>query len=432
VDQKIVILVTPDFANPSITFDEIEHIVLDSTKVITDLKRQITRQTIVWDKANPTEGDDVKNYRKSFQVIDGIVEGDADISLTAEGKTLKSDWLVNSVEDNQLATSFAQREVNRFSTIPLVADFTIDQRYVGNVAGGRIWLGSVFGLDSSRVVDGGLNKITKTCQCISIKPSRKDGMWDVKGLSYVTASPATADLFITTDKIDYLLTDELTTTEAREYVVVINSGVTISSSTTGFLAFTQGVFFAGATLKLFNLGQVVGAGGKGGDGGNGTASGVSCVDNPGNDGLTGGDAMSFSTDVVIDNGFGLIFGGGGGGAGSDSVCAEEQGPVFSSTSGSGGGGGRGFVGGLKGLKGIGSDDAIDGLDGTDGCFGAFGLGGDDDGTSADGGDGGDFGESGNNATGKTGGAAGDAILKNGNAVTFTSGNNTEQVKGLII
>lgn len=431
INQDLVIVASPDFSNPSIVFDENEHVISKSIKILHDFNRQITRQAIVWDKANTTGNDDAKNFRKSFQVIDGIVEGDADISLVSEGKTVKSNWLINSVEDNQLATNLVQREVNRFSRVPIVASMTIDQRYINNVASGRVWLGSVFSILSSRIVDAGLNPIQTTCQCIEIKPSREDGQWDIKGLSYVTASPIIADLFITQDQVDYVLTDDLTTTEEREYVVVINAGVTISCSIPSQIAFSQGSFFVGATLKLVNLGRIVGCGGNGGNGGDGGPGDITCQEFPGTTGGAGGDALLLTTNAEIDNGFGNIFSGGGGGAGADGGCFEDQGGFFSEA-GSGGGGGRGGSGGAGGLAGTGIGDAIDGLGGTSGSLSAFGLGGDSDEFFTKGGDGGEFGEQGGNATGQTGGLAGIAINKNGNTVTISAGNNSAQIKGLIV
>jgi len=414
VKGELTIVSIPDFSLPVVEFTEGEHIEQGSVKVIQDYKRQITRQAIFWDKSDSSESDNAKNYRKSFQVVDGIVEQGADIGTISEPKPLITNWLINSAEDNQLASSFCQRQVNRFSQIPLVISFDVDQRYIGNVAGGVLWLGSVFSINTSRIVNAGLNNITTIAQCIEIKPASKDGQWTVTGLSYTAATPINADLFISENKIDYLLTDDLTTTEAREYTVVINSGVTIGSSSSTTIAFTQGAFFAGATLKLVNLGRIIGTGGDGGVGGEIGSVGGLCVEIAGSDGLQGGDAIHFTTDVSLSNGFGVIYAGGGGGNGGSSVCVDGGSPA----GGCGGGGGRGFSRSLGGLA-----DAFGAEDGGNGGLSYAGLGGVDGGSGAsNGANGADFGL----------GLAGDAINSNGNTVTITSGNNSEQIRGAII
>jgi len=415
VKSQLTIVSIPDFSLPVVTFNESEHIEQGSVKVTQDYKRQITRQSIFWDKSDSSESDDTKNYRKSFQVIDGIVEQAADVGTISEPKPLITNWLINSSEDNQLATSFCQRQVNRFSKIPLVIKFDVDQRYIGNVTGGVLWLGSVFAINTSRIVDSGLNNVTTTAQCIKIKPAAKDGQWTVTGLSYTAATPISADLFISEDKIDYLLTDELTTTEAREYVVVINSGVTIGSSLSSLYSFTQGTFFSGATLKLVVLGRGIGTGGAGGNGGDSGVAGAGCVIDGGSSGGAGGGVFSFSTDATIDNGFGVIFSGGNGGNGGNSVCYEDAGGDYQADGGSGGGGGQGYSSSVAGIIGTGGI-----ANGTSGNLAAPGLGG------IAGDSGGGFGSDG----GTFGG--GIAINSNGNTVTITAGNNAEQIKGSVI
>lgn len=422
--NQLTIVSVPDFASPVISLNETEHLIQGTVKASLDYKRQITRQSIFWDKSDLSEGDDEKNYRKKFQVIDGVVEQKADVGVISEPKPLKSNWLVNSSEDNQLATSFCQRQVNRFSKIPWLVSFNLDQRYIGNVTDGAMWLGSIFSINTSKIVNGALSNVETTCQCISVKKGSRNEGWNVTGLSYTAAAPISADLFIDVDKIDYLLTDELTTDEAREYTVVIGSGVTIGSSSTAINAFSQGAFFTGATLKLVILGRVVGMGGAGGDGGNEGAPGPSCTVQSGSSGLDGGDCINLTTDTIIDNGFGLILSGGGGGSGGNSVCWEDQGGSFFSHDGGGGGGGQGYSSSDGGTGGPSSEG-----DGFNGSLSAPGEGAPDDPDSGGGGGyiGGAFGSDG----GGGGGAAGAAIKSNGNTVTITAGNNSEQIKGAV-
>lgn len=402
IEKELVIVTTPDFATPVITFDETEHIIQDSIRVKRVDKEQITRQAVHWDKKDSTDTDREESFTKHFQVIDIIVEVDADESNVSENKPLITSWLINTLDNNLLATSYSQRNVNRFSKVPIEAKFDVDQRYINTVTGGNMWLGSIFNLITNEIVDGGLNPIPTTFQCVSIKPSAKDQAWKVTGLSYVAAAPPDADLYISEDKTDYLLTDELTTTEAKEYVVVINSGVLIDSSGPTVKSFIQGTFFAGATLKLIILGRIVGYAGTGGFAGSTTGTPGSCSLVDSGDGTDGGDALSLSTDTTIDNGFGLIAAGGGGAAGSTGICLFET-PNWIGTDGLQGGGGQGQLG---------AD-----LSGT---------------IAAPGPAGGAFGEDGTTRAGGAGGLAGVAIQKNGNTVIITSGNNSEQIKGAII
>jgi hypothetical protein len=406
IENSLKIITVPDFSIPQISYDDDQHLILGSVKAPFKDKEQITRQSIFWDKSSVTDGNEDRNYRKRFQVIDSIVEAPADIYTTSEPTPFKCNWLINSSEDNQLATSYAQRNVNRFSQIPREISFDIDQNYIGTVSGGRLWLGAVFDITTNKILDSGLNKVTTTCQCTQIKETSKDGIWNVTGLTFIASAPLTADLFITEDKTDYLLTDELITDEAREYVVVINSGVKICGSAAAY-SFSQGTFFAGATLKLYVLGQILGRGGTGGDGGD--YSNPPPTQGTGGNGSTGYDALNLTTDTIIDNGFGIIYSGGGGGGGYQGT---------GSRSGDGGGGGQGCSGGVGGPFGS--------SDGADGDVGDAGS------QSGPGSNGGAWGESGGAGDGSTGGAAGNAINKNGNTVTIIAGNNSLQIKGLIV
>ena len=98
--------------------------------------------------------------------------------------------------------------------------------------------------------------------------------------------------------------------------------------------FRQGTFGAGSTLKLIIQGQLFGKGGNGGRGANTQFEpGTGCVSISGTGGQDGGPAAEFTTDVTIDNSFGLIAGGGGGGQGGFGFCDAPE-----SYTGGGGGG----------------------------------------------------------------------------------------------
>ena len=109
--------------------------------------------------------------------------------------------------------------------------------------------------------------------------------------------------------------------------VTINSGVIISSNSTGTPAMRiQGAYAGG--VSVINSGTIVGMGGNGGGGGCGNCGG-------GGPGNGAGTALKICSTVTICNNAGVIAGGGGGGGGGGgaSGCCGPAG-------GGGGGGGR--------------------------------------------------------------------------------------------
>ena len=449
VNEKIAMIANPDFASPVVDFVYEKNIRQGTFKQEVDRKSLITRQSIEWFK--PDISDD--KYARKFIVIDAVKEAGADEALVSEGKVFKTDLLRDSATDSQLATSFAQREVNRFSELPVDVDFETDIRNIGQQGADEFMLGSIFTISHPRIVSASLARLVNTYQCISINETR-DGFWRVRGKSFKAAAPLNADLYITENQTDYLLTDDLTTTEAREYVVVIASNVDILSSGSGSTnpfkaAFAVGNHFAGSTIKIINLGRIIGYGGAGGSGGDitwgdptGTASLPSTAATAGGDGLALGNV-----DVTIDNTFGLIAGGGGGGGGALGHSDVSTAVPFV-RAGGGGGGGRGSGsanGGAQGLMlnppgplGSPSNGAFGDAGNLSGPGARYDLVQDSQNpnlyTSQPVAYGGDFGEAGNDAgvfTVQLGGAAGKAIELNGQTATITGGNNTEQIKGVV-
>jgi hypothetical protein len=432
ITETIEVVPTPNFDSPVISYNETSHIEQDSISVKPADDKLITRQIIYWDKRNPTEGDDENNFAKRFAVIDASVEAGANIGVQSSGDDIKSSWLVNDVEDNQIATSIVQRNVQRFNSIPREIEFTVDSRWVGELENGnRMWLGSVFEVAVTNEVNPDGTKRTVTAQCVEIKRDRDDDKWKIKGLTYNANVAANVDYYVEGEKLDYILADDpdfapiLTAGGAREYVVVITNSATIGSTSVSNASFRQGTFPSGATLKLTHQGKVLGKGGKGGKGGDISNVG-GCQAGSGFDGQDGGDAFEFTTDVVLDNLLGLIGAGGGGGAGSDAQCFTDT----SGEAGSGGGGGQGFQGGAGGAAGAALDPQY--TEGVSGQSGTRNYAG--DGGTSNAGDGGTLGQDGQSAfVGiSQGGSAGRAILTNGNTVTITAGDNAEQIKGDIV
>ncbi len=208
----------------------------------------------------------------------------------------------------------------------------------------------------------------------------------------------------------------------NDFTVVINSGVDIGSTGIGSPAFTTHGLPSGSTLTIVNNGRIIGAGGRGGNGANSSSN------PPATAGGAGGNALEITIPTSIDNSNGYVFGGGGGGAGGtwwNGHCS----------SGGGGGGGAGSVGGAGGNGGgsgakNGSAGSIDGA-GTGGAPGC------NPSQCSRGAPGGGFGQPGGNSArcdlvaGLPGGAAGKAIITNGNPITWIGGNDANRVRGAV-
>jgi hypothetical protein len=198
-------------------------------------------------------------------------------------------------------------------------------------------------------------------------------------------------------------------------VVYNNSGTLYSNLTTG-AALRTGTFASGDTVKIVNTGLIIGQGGAGGNGSPGTPR----------DGAGGGRALALQWPVTIDNTGGTIAGGGGGGAGGLSGVYPlpnpnpKAPPSFPPYGGGGGGGGAGTNVGPGGTGG-----APDGSPGSNGTPTTGGAGGASTGghpapiiANSTGGTGGNRGSAGSPAPAGTGGAAGQAIISNGNTITW--------------
>jgi len=212
-------------------------------------------------------------------------------------------------------------------------------------------------------------------------------------------------------------------------VVYNNSGTLYSNVTTG-ASLRTGTFASGDTVKIVNTGLIIGLGGDGGQGNpvstqytNHTTSGV---------GTAGGRALALQWPVTIDNTGGTIAGGGGGGAGGYSASwtvqpGPKNPPSPRSAGGSGGGGGAGTNVGLGGAAGAGG--TYPGNAGSDGTPTTGGSGGAANinipgplKPRAVGGNGGGRGSAGSPKVSggftTVGGAAGQAIISNGNTITW--------------
>jgi hypothetical protein len=238
--------------------------------------------------------------------------------------------------------------------------------------------------------------------------------------------------------------------------LTINSGVIVGSTSVSSPALDTGTGWpTNSTITVVNNGTIQGKGGKGG---NGPAPPATDDTVSGNAGENGGDAFSLHWPVTINNTNGYIWGGGGGGGSSGSGKSTVYGTI--ALGGSGGSGGSGTNAGAGGAR---DPTATGGTGGTpsDGNAGSQSAGGGavpsvtrtlspirikTDAGGAGGGPG-QAGSSGgtcyvdeydselhqwvNNGSsaGGSGGAAGYAVRRNSNSVTWTGGNNSTQVKG---
>lgn len=422
VERKIKIVSSPNFDLPVISFNQNTHIELGTLQVKNKFDKLVTRQLVSWAPLNYSSTEQ-QNYTKTFRVAAILEEDKSRLGTKNAGSDVVSRWLPNTLNGNQIATGIAQRNVARYSQVPVEVVFDIDSAFIGNVTGGRMWLGSVFNIETVNTVycDGAFRPDILTCQCTSIAASNKPDKWKVTGISYKANVPPNADFYIPAGEyFNYILADNFAFTEARQYIVVISSGAVFGSTSAAWAAFRQGTFPAGATLKIINQAQAIGKGGNGGSGGSADYESAVCSISDGTAGGAGGAAMSFTTDAIIDNAYGLIAGGGGGGAGLPGECFS--GGAKAGNGGNGGQGNSGGLGGSAGAAGVGADDGFDGGDGNKNNPGTV------EGCAAGGG----LGQAGASTTTRAGGAAGAAIITNGNTVTIIAGNNAEQVRGAII
>lgn len=245
------------------------------------------------------------------------------------------------------------------------------------------------------------------------------------GQFYNAANRVTVNVTISSNTANYVFnTSKITsgyvagTTDA---VLTINSGVIVSSSSTGSYALTVDTSWAaGDTVRINNAGVILGRGGDGARGAN-ENSGTS----PGG---SGGPALLIQRATSINNTNRIAGGGGGGGGGGGAYASAGKGYY-----GAGGGGGGGGIGGSSG--GGGGSGAYSGTSGGGGTLtsnGGGGSGGNHNGQAVGGGggSGGGYGSSGSNGGGSSpysvapssGGSGGAAVVGNSNVTWIATGN----------
>lgn len=453
ITSKIKIKQVADANVEPININEDDHIGQDSIDFTRDTKNQFTRYSVAWGPNDITEDTGEENFSIIFQSINLGNEQPEFIGEINEKKLFFNPWLTTSNDDVLIGTSIAQRVIDRVEDVPIIADFDLDIESVFSTQGGNLELGSIINLSSGRAVNvDGTNRAANH-QVLSIK--------DLGGMRYRIKTKlfqdplegVNVDFTISDDKEDYDMSTEFAPA-AGNFVVLIDTGVTIGSTSTSNPAFTTGTQAAGVTFDFIIKGSILGAGGAGGSGGSGDAFSFEAdvdIFHDGDNGNFGGNAFEATVDCTINTGSGAIWAGGGGAAGSRTHLIIEftliEGPgsdvfqyILSKFEGNGGSGGSGYIGGGGAPRGIGTftiQDApgsntnsiinrtiVISVNGQDGSVGGPGIVGSISG--------GDFGENGDSVTAAVGGSAGLAIKTNGNAVTITSGLNPINIKGLIV
>jgi len=211
-----------------------------------------------------------------------------------------------------------------------------------------------------------------------------------------------------------------------DFTLTINSGVFVSSGSTGSYAMTVDTSWAaGDTVTIVNSGTIVGRGGNGGNGGTGTYGG-------GDNGGAGGPALLVQRAITMNN-LNRIAGGGGGGGGQGVIQFTDKGG--NPTTAFGGGGGGGGIGDSSGGSGGGGGGGgQNGNAGGGGSLTGTGSGGRSNacnpGSFNTGGAGGGYGSSGaagntgsscsNNNGGMGSGGSGGVCIQGNSNITYTN------------
>lgn len=427
--QLIDIKVSGDFEQQPITLDYSVDIKQDSLSIKPDYKGQITRSTIGFAPFDASKKVDDENASIVFESINALTELTGTLEAQSD-KVVYTQFLTNSDTDVQIAVAGAARKANLNVKVPEIFSFKIDYSKYGTIPGGKIEEGEIINVTTDKVVNDDGSPRSSNLQILSLKDNPKEATYTLKAITYqdiITAEDF--DFVIDEDKENYDLSTEFAPSEAGEYTVFIQSGVTIGATSTAVKAFTTGAQNAGVSLKLIIRGSILGAGGKGGNGGDAFATNYNDtpirIVAPSQPGFNGGDALNLTCDTEIDISQGVIYAGGGGSPSVKSV-ADSTNPTPYVRGGDGGSGGQGYIGGEKGRGGTATVEGIPiAVDtGSDGVSGSRSAPGSLGGIS-----GGAWGEDGDtDPTRASAGKSGYSIRSNENSVTII-GDNDLTIKG---
>lgn len=424
-NQLIKIKQVQDVSTQPIFINEDDNILRDSISFTRLPKEQYTRYSTAWAPNDITKTTGEEHFSIVYQPINLNNELPVNKGEVEEKEIFYNRWLTNDSNDITIGTSLAQRVLDRSQQVPQEFGFTLDVEDVFNTQGGVFELGSVVTVSSSRRVNVDGSNLSTNYQILSMKDL---GNMKYKILSKLFQDPlegVTVDFTISENKENYDLSTEFAPV-AGNYIILINTGVSIGATSTAFDAFTTGAQAAGVTFDFIIRATLEGAGGAGGTGGNLVFSGAADEFAVGASGNVGGNAFNATVPCTINIGSGAIWAGGGGVNGQTSYSEQVKPALVLAVAGMGGSGGQGYIGGVGGTGGtVSGASSQTGVDGNNGSRGAAGV--------LAGVSGGEFGETADrNITSyedSDAGLSGFAIVSNGNTVTITSGDNPLNTKG---
>lgn len=411
-----------------ININEDDHIERGSIKVDTNIKNQFTRYTVAWALNDSTKTKDDEYFDIIFQSVNLTQELPEKKGEINENNTFFNKWLTDSNDDVIIGTSIAQKLIDRSDKTPEIFTFNLDMESVFNTQNSRLDLGTIFNLSTSRRVNSDGSNKAANYQVLSMKDLTNNKYMITARLFQDPIAGINVDFTISDDKSKYDLSTEFSPA-AGNYVILIDTGVEITSDSVATSAFTTGTQAAGVTFDFIIRGSILSQGGNGGDAG--TVIALDPQDVPGitselgDIGRDGGIAFEATVDCNINVGSGAIWAGGGGGAGGKSEAQTFVLPeLIKRINGNGGCGAQGFAiafGGIRGSVLVENHGTTFGLTGVSGSQGSEGIQGSNSG--------GKWGEDGTNESGILGGKSGFAIVSNGNTVNITNGDNAINIKG---
>ena len=395
--------------------DEDGNILADSLRIKDELNMRVNTVFVYFGQIDPTRKlDEVNNYAQTYVRVDtDTIEKYGSNKI----KTIYSRWINNN--NKAAALVLAAKIGRRFGFTPRSITFELDAK------DSSVWAGQSVDILHHEITDFTGAAEQTTFQIVSVA-ERDTYSYEAIEYSYADALPEDegggdpgVDLIViagTRENLnirsiyDGLFPAPDATTKVK---FVVEDTAIIGSTTNSTAALVTGSWPSGALVTIENRGYIVG---KGGDGDTYLGSG----------GEAGGDALELNYPVTLNN-LGIIGGGGGGGGyGYESSIGEEALAE--------GAGGAGYVAGISGTAFYsGSGGSSTQLPGDPDIENGGAAGSAEGDVNAFGGAGGDLGAAGTAGSGGTsssgGGAAGDAIVTNGNAITYTAAGD---IRGAVI
>lgn len=386
--------------------DEDGNILADSLRIKDELDMRVNTVFVYFGQIDPTRKlDEINNYAQTYVRVDTDTIAKYGSNKI---KTIYSRWINNN--NKAAALVLAAKIGRRFGFTPRSITFELDAK------DSSVWAGQSIDVLHHEITDFTGAAQQTTFQVISVA-ERDTYRYEAIEYTYADALPEDegggdpgVDLIViagtrTNLNIRTIYDGLFPTPDATTKVkFVVESTAIIGSTTNATPALITGTWPTGAEVTIENRGYIVG---KGGDGDTYLGTG----------GEAGGDALELNHPITLNN-LGIIGGGGGGGGyGYETSLGEEALAE--------GAGGAGYIAGTSGTafySGSGGfSTTLPGLPDIENGGTAGDAQGD---VNAFGGAGGDLGVAGGNGAGGTnqsaGGAAGDAIVTNGNAITYTA------------